>query len=281
MPEGTSITHRGFCAKRHTFPAGVVETAGWPQLCVSIHAGAPVRAVCVRGGRRTASLVTRGDIEIIPAGEPGRWEDEAPAEAVVMRLDRAFIASVAESLALDPGVEIRPQTQIRDEVIAAIGWALEAAVSEDADPLLLDSLGEALACRLIRRYGTARAAPIRGRLSQRQLRAVLDHIDANLESPLRLAALAGVAGVSASHFKTLFRRATGAPPHRYVVRRRVERAVALIRDGALPLAQVALEAGFAHQSHLARAMRRTLGVTPKAIADAGRAPDAGRRRIVL
>ena len=51
--------------------------------------------------------------------------------------------------------------------------------------------------------------------------------------------------------------------------------MALIQAGALPLSQVALEAGFAHQSHLARAMRRTLGVTPKALAG------AGRRRFVL
>jgi AraC family transcriptional regulator len=279
MAEGTSAIARGFCAKRHTFPAGVVETTGWPQLCVSVHAGAPVRAVCVRDGRSIASVLTRGDIEIIPAGEPGRWEDESPAEAVVMRLDRAFLAAVAAGLDLDPGIEIRPQTGLRDDVIAAIGWALDAAISDSApDALLIDSLGEALACRLIRRYGSARPAPLRGRLSQRQLRAVLDHIDANLDAPLRLAALAQVAGVSASHFKTLFRRATGAPPHRYVVRRRVERAAALIQTGTLPLSEVALEAGFAHQSHLARAMRRTLGVTPTALAGAGR---SRRRQFVL
>jgi AraC family transcriptional regulator len=273
MPEGISsaAAARGFCAKRHTFPAGVVETTGWPQLCVSVHVGAPVRATCVRDGRSTTGVVTRGDIEIIPPGEPGRWEDESPAEAVVMRFEREFVARVATNLDLDPAVEIRPQAQIRDPVIAAIGWALEAAIADPVpDALQIDSLGEALACRLIRRYGSARTAPVRGRLSQRQLRAVLAHIDANLDVTLRLDALARVAGVSPSHFKTLFRRATGAPPHRYVVRRRVERAVALIQAGALPLSQVALEAGFAHQSHLARAMRRTLGVTPKALAGAGR-----------
>ena len=121
MPEGTTVSERGFCAKRHTFPAGVVESSGWPQLIVSIHAGAPVRATCVRDGRSTTSVVRSGDIEIIPPGEPGRWEDESPAEAVVMRFDRTFIAGVAAGLDIDPDIEIRPQSQIRDDVIAAIG----------------------------------------------------------------------------------------------------------------------------------------------------------------
>jgi AraC family transcriptional regulator len=50
-----------------------------------------------------------------------------------------------------------------------------------------------------------------------------------------------------------------------VVQRRVERARELLLRGELPISQVALEVGFAHQSHLARWMRRILGVTPTAI----------------
>jgi AraC family transcriptional regulator len=71
--------------------------------------------------------------------------------------------------------------------------------------------------------------------------------------------------VSASHFKTLFKRSTGLPVHEYVIQRRVERAKALLLRGELPASQVALEAGFAHQSHMARSMRRVLGVTPSSI----------------
>ncbi|KYF72421.1 hypothetical protein BE15_48030 [Sorangium cellulosum] len=58
--------------------------------------------------------------------------------------------------------------------------------------------------------------------------------------------------------------------HEYVVQRRVERARALLLRGDLPASQVAIEAGFAHQSHMARCMRRVLGVTPTALA--GRSP---------
>jgi AraC family transcriptional regulator len=50
--------------------------------------------------------------------------------------------------------------------------------------------------------------------------------------------------------------------HRYVVRRRVERARTLLLQGELKASEVALASGFAHQSHMARWMRRELGLTP-------------------
>lgn len=73
--------------------------------------------------------------------------------------------------------------------------------------------------------------------------------------------MADVAGVSSAHLRRWFKARNGEPIHRYVVRRRVERAKEFLLHGGLP-AGVALDVGFAHQSHLARWMRRLHGVTP-------------------
>jgi AraC family transcriptional regulator len=59
------------------------------------------------------------------------------------------------------------------------------------------------------------------------------------------------------------------PVHQYVVQRRVERARTLLLQGRLSASQVALETGFAHQSHMAHWMNRLLGVTPRELARAG------------
>jgi len=75
--------------------------------------------------------------------------------------------------------------------------------------------------------------------------------------------LAEVAGVSRSYLQRAFKARHGVSLHRYVVQRRVERARELLRAAALPAAEVALLTGFAHQSHMARWMRRLLGVTPR------------------
>jgi AraC family transcriptional regulator len=71
--------------------------------------------------------------------------------------------------------------------------------------------------------------------------------------------------MSPSHFKVLFKQSIGLPVHQYVVRSRVEYASTLIGRGKLPLSDVALQAGFANQSHMARWMKRVTGRTPRLI----------------
>ena len=63
----------------------------------------------------------------------------------------------------------------------------------------------------------------------------------------------------------LFRKALGMRMHQYVIQRRVERAKTLLREDSLSMAEIAQAAGFAHQSHMARHMRRVLGVAPLAM----------------
>jgi AraC family transcriptional regulator len=96
---------------------------------------------------------------------------------------------------------------------------------------------------------------------------VLIYIEDNLSQSLSLAEIAAVAGLSVSHFKSLFRESMGLPVHQYLIRRRVERAQTLLGEGKMSISQIAVETGFAHQSHLARHTRRLLGVSPKALRD--------------
>jgi len=56
--------------------------------------------------------------------------------------------------------------------------------------------------------------------------------------------LARVSGVSAAHFARSFKEAFGVPPHRYLLTRRVERAMALLRDTRLSITEIAFEAGW-------------------------------------
>ncbi len=202
----------------------------------------------------------------MPAGSSDTWFDDDPGHAVELRLPARLLHRAAEDMGLDPSrAEIAPRYHFQDAKIEHIAWALAAESHADFahGSLYRESLGMALAVHLL---GHFRALPSTKRaLTEPQLRRVKEHIEAHLDQELSLERLAGVAGASVSHFKMLFKRATGVPVHEYVVRRRVERAKTLLLRGELPASQIALEAGFSHQSHMARCMRRVLGVTPRAL----------------
>jgi len=105
-------------------------------------------------------------------------------------------------------------------------------------------------------------ALVPGRLPGGKLRHVADHIDANLGRELRLRELNGVVHMSPFHFARLFKRTAGVPPHRFVVRRRVDRAIELLAGGELPIGGIARLVGFATPSHFTTVFRRITGVTP-------------------
>ena len=85
---------------------------------------------------------------------------------------------------------------------------------------------------------------------------------AHLNQDLSLSALAQQIGFSPYHFARLFRQTIGESPHQFVLSQRIEHAQSLLKETGQPLAQIALTCGFANQSHLTQAFRRTLGLTP-------------------
>jgi AraC family transcriptional regulator len=230
-----------------------------------MNVGMPVTTVYRRDGVTHRSLHTPGHIDIIPFGEPTEWEQGGPSTSLLVRLMPALLESTAEAMGLSmSALSITSQLQIRDPKLEHICWALKAEL-ESGDPserLYAEGLGTAIAAQLLRRYTCTSGAMSQNGLTRRQLRMTLDFINSHLASDLSLADIAAVAGMSASHFKTLFKRSAGLPVHQYVMRQRVERAVNLISRGRLRLSATALQAGFADQSHMARCMRRIMGVTP-------------------
>ena len=252
-------------------PAGVLEVPGVPNLLVAIHVGCSSKISCRRGGHSHYGIAVHGDIDIIPAHTSSRWEImDANDTALILSLPSALLNTVAEEYGFDPRrVEIRNRFQVRDTQIENICWALKTEM-ESAYPsgrLYTDSLAVSVASRILSCHSSiARPTMERhGGLRGRKLKDVISYIDGNLAEDMSLAKIASVAGVSVSHLKTLFRESTGMPVHQYVVRRRLERAKTLLGEGRLSIAEIALIAGFAHQSHLAHHMRRVLGISPRDI----------------
>jgi AraC family transcriptional regulator len=255
-------------------PGGLSSHVAGSELHrLGMHFGPPVNADCSVGGRRMRRLQKPGDIDFVPAGIDGSWQDDADCQILRLTLSPSLLQGVAEELGRNATtIELTPRLQLRDARIEAIGWAIKADLEADipSDPLYIDLLASALAVRLIEIATDSISSPKDGSggptLSSRQLRMLTEFIESNLDQRLHLTDLAAVAGVSVTRLKTLFRNSTGMPVHQYVIRRRIEYARALIATTTMPASEIAFAAGFAHQSHMATTMRRILGQTPGEIA---------------
>ena len=95
-----------------------------------------------------------------------------------------------------------------------------------------------------------------------RLRRVREHVDQHLREPLDLTTLAPVAAMSAGGFGRFFREATGQSFHDWLVGRRLERAVVLLRDHNEPIGRVAEAVGFGSERTFRRLFQARFGCTP-------------------
>jgi AraC family transcriptional regulator len=252
---------------------GIVEFLGSPRVVVSLHVGPSVAVDCRRDGRRHRGTAIHGDLEIIPPNLGGVWEIKSRDTALVIGLKLRVLQRIVQESGGDSSkLQVLNRFQARDPQIEHIGWALKAEM-ENGYPSgrsYMDALAIGLAARIVRNHSSlARASrAVKAAMPGRKLKAILGFIEDNLGRDLGLSEIADSAGLSVSHFKTLFRRSLGMPPHQYLIRRRVERAAMQLRKGSMPIGQIALENGFCHQSHLALHTRRVLGLTPQELRDA-------------
>lgn len=89
-------------------------------------------------------------------------------------------------------------------------------------------------------------------------------MDRAYAEPLDVRSIAAVAHISEAHFSRCFRDVFGETPHRYLQRRRVERAMFLLREGDRSVTDVCFDVGFTSLGTFSRTFRDIVGETPSA-----------------
>ena len=97
-----------------------------------------------------------------------------------------------------------------------------------------------------------------------------DKMDRSYDKPLDVAALARVALTSEAHFIRTFKETFGETPHRYLQRRRLERAMALLRATERPVTEICLDVGFTSLGSFSRTFTHVIGISPTAYREAWR-----------
>jgi AraC family transcriptional regulator len=198
------------------------------------------------------------------------WVVRDPCHAVMLYLPCAALNAVAHEAGQPRVGELRhqPGVGIEDPVVRHLLSALLpfTARPEEAPAMLLDNVALALGAHIAQVYGgmpAVRGIP-RGGLAPWQERRAKELMSAALNEEIPLGRLAAECGLSVQHFARAFRQSTGTPPHRWLLKQRVDRAKTLLTDRGVSLADIAVSCGFADQSHFTRIFTAMVGVSPGA-----------------
>ena len=222
----------------------------------------PVRFDCRIAGRTLQHEARADQLTICPAGIDCAADADASSSAILVAIDPRHLAlAAAEESALDAQLIERFSDRDRRLLELARILLLESADDYPNGSLFWNDVASGFIGNLVARHTSASEPRTRGALRKEVLKRLKDYALAHIDEPIEVAALAKIAGSSPFHFSRVFTRSVGMTPHRYVVRLRLQRAIELIRDGQLGLAEVAARTGFADQSHLSRWVRRVHGVS--------------------
>jgi AraC family transcriptional regulator len=212
--------------------------------------GGPGRC-CLMPAHVTSDWLVRGQVELFHLYIPAREWDRTVIET--LDVDPASIELRERTFFVDPLVE-----QTVRHAMMPLDWQVPA------DRMTISHAGQMLLGHMLRQYTSKSNLPIRvrGGLASATRRRILDYIESHLDQALSLEQLAAQAGLSTYHFARMFRQSVGEAPHRYVLRRRIEKAREMLRNHDLSLAEIALACGFSSQAHLTTRFNAQTGITP-------------------
>ena len=226
-------------------------------------------------GAWRGKLIRSEDLMLMPGGSAAselRWKSltsEAMQTLHLLLSKDLFVHAAEEMVGSDPArLALVARSGFQDPLLTQIGLALwrELEQQNPSGKLYAQTAAQMLVVHLLRHY-TSTPVDIKELsqgLTSRQVGRVTDFILAHLNQDLTLESLAQQISFSPYHFARLFRQATGESPHQFVLHLRVEKAQGLLKETDASLAHIALESGFANQSHLTRIFKRHLGLTPRA-----------------
>jgi AraC family transcriptional regulator len=213
-----------------------------------------------------------GFIEVFPADLLYRLRSNSTIEImewIQCCLEPTFVAQIAHESVNPDRVELLLTFKKVDLLIQQIGLALKSSLEVDGvgSRFYADSLATALSAHLLRHYSTREHCfrEYEDGLSKQKLGQAVEYIQTHLGENLSLSAIATELEMSQYYFCRLFKQSTGVSPHQYLMQQRIERAKFLLRQqpsSERTITRIAIECGFANQSHLTKCFRQRMRMSP-------------------
>lgn len=266
MPEEVQYSHST------EIPGLILGTARFSEFRFEPHYHLDCHIALVTSGvqrqsfRGEALLLTRGAIQLMPAGEvhDGVAGADESYTLRTFRLSPALLNGLGEEITGKHYFPSQAAAVLQDSRLAEQLLNMHATLQQGMnDPIRNESYVLELLESLFARLKQPSPQTITGALSSQQLRIVREFIEAHIADKIVLEDLALLVGLGRFRFLKLFKRTIGMTPHAWLLRMRLEKAVALINANRnMPITEIAHAVGFFDQSHFTRAFRDAYGVTP-------------------
>lgn len=262
----------GLNAQYHCQPAWQSPEACHMQhvIVVVMHTpSATVQSTRTIAGNNQQEQLVAGICAIIPAdaAHHSTWDGETGF--LLLNLDPGYLAQIAHETVDSDRVELIPQFATLEPTISGIGFALKTELETGGagGKLYAESATTLLATHLLQHYCTrSQTLPSyhAGGLPKYKLREAIAYIQDHLGEEITLEAIATHLNMSHYYFCHLFKQSMGVSPYQYVLQQRINKAKPLLKQRQLAITDVALECGFANQTHFTKYFRKLTGITPRA-----------------
>ncbi|MEL6927945.1 MAG: AraC family transcriptional regulator [Cyanobacteria bacterium J06600_6] len=211
----------------------------------------------------------QGEFYLYPAQASGFTDWQAKDKTLHLIIQPNLLRKIAiKTASLNPDrIELMPILKQHDDRIEQLAqlFLTEMQNQEFGSQLYLESLSNLLGVHLLRNYCTFKPKfrTYADGLSNYKLRQAIDYIQSNLDKKLSLETMANQVNMSKYYFATQFKQAMGVSPYQYAIAQRLAKAKQLLKKGKHTLSEIALDCGFASQSHFNQVFRQHVGTTPK------------------
>jgi AraC family transcriptional regulator len=254
----------GILLEHHTLPRGELPSAAFIGHLVTVSIGSSHFREWRAEGKSGRLLMPPGGICLCSGQEVWTAWDR-PIEFIAL----AIHPDVMQRAACERGktIVLKPEPNLSDQVVVNLVHAIHSEIRSGcpAGPLLGESLATDLSAYLRRQHAIE---PIhlpyfKGGIPRVRLNRVLEYVEASLATKLRVAELAGISEMSPYYFGKLFKQSTGLTVHEYVTKRRVQRAIDLLKRERVDISGVGAAIGIPDQSQFTRLFHKYTGITPR------------------
>jgi AraC family transcriptional regulator len=260
----------GFSRMRSSRPMRGRSLAVPPQEAFAFHVPLSVpffSNLWTAGRRREVPDLRLGDAQLVDLGDNPVVSLDIPFDTL-----RFYISQITlDEMANEAGIRrakglYAPNFGARDLVMFGLAQALAGVMEEPGDgtAIFSDCIALAFFAHVVRAYGgvSSGGRNASGGLAAWQLQRARDFINVNLAHDPSIPEIAHECGLSSGYFARAFKRSTGVPPYKWLIKMRVERAKELLKDPRCELADIAQLCGFVDQSHFTRVFSRSEGYSP-------------------